>query len=130
MKYYDFGDNAIWTNRKGVQRRVAYLVMELINGVELLEFINECEQLDDSTIRYIFLQVANAIHQLHKAGIAHRDIKLENIMLTDDFRIKLIDLGYGLALDGRKENGLMKTRCGTFMYMAPEIQDRSRYYQG
>jgi len=68
-----------------VQRKVAYLVMELIKGVELLEFINECDMLDDSTIRFIFLQIVNVIHQLHRAGIAHRDIKLENIMLTEDF---------------------------------------------
>jgi p90 ribosomal S6 kinase len=51
-------------------------------------------------------------------------------MLTRDFEIKLIDLGYGLALDGRNETGFMKSRCGTYMYMAPEILDRTAYYQG
>ena len=55
MRYHEFEEDAVWTNGKGKQRKVAYLVMELIKGVELLEFINECEMLDDSTIRYIFL---------------------------------------------------------------------------
>lgn len=61
MRYHDFEQDAVWTNAKGVQRKVAYLVMELIKGVELLEFINECDSLDDSTIRYIFLQIVNVI---------------------------------------------------------------------
>merc|ERR1719222_888831 len=65
-------------------KKVCYIVMELIKGVELREFLNECDDLDDSTIRYIFHQVANAINQLHKAGIAHRDIKMDNMMITED----------------------------------------------
>lgn len=98
--------------------------MELLKGVELLEFLNESVDLDNSTLRYIFLQVGNILHQLHKAGIAHRDIKLENIMLTEEFEVKLIDLGYGLDLEGRTGSGFMKSRLGTYMYMAPEIQDK------
>ena len=130
MKYYDFAENATWTNRKGQSKQVCYLVMELLDGVELLEFLNEAEGLDDSILRYVFLQIANAVHQLHKAGIAHRDIKPENVMLTEDFEIKLIDLGFGLALAGRTGTSWMKTRKGTLMYMAPEIIDRATYYQG
>jgi len=130
MKYYDFQENATWTNRKGEGRQVCYLVMELLDGVELLEFLNECDELDDPTLRYIFLQVATAIHALHKAGIAHRDIKPENVMVTADFKIKIIDLGFGLALAGRTGSSWMKSRKGTPMYMAPEIIDRSTYYQG
>lgn len=98
--------------------------MDLLEGVELLDFLNECNEneiQDDSFFRYIFLKIGNAIHQLHKAGIAHRDIKLENIMITKDFDIKLIDFGYSFALAGRNEGGYMKSRVGTFMYMAPEV---------
>jgi serine/threonine protein kinase len=131
MKYHEFNEKAVWTNRKGDKKDVCYLVMELVKGVELLEFINEYEdKVSDSTIRYIFHKIANVIHQLHKAGIAHRDIKLENIMLTDDFDIKIIDLGYALALSGRSNSGFMKTRLGTYMYMAPEILDKTLQYQG
>ena len=128
MKYYDFAEKETWTNRKGESKQVSYLVMELLDGVELLEFLNETDGLDDSVLRYIFLQLANALHQLHKAGIAHRDIKPENVMLTEDFELKLIDLGFGLALAGRTGTSWMKTRKGTPMYMAPEIIDRSTYY--
>ena len=43
-------------------------------------------------------------------------------MLTSTFEIKIIDLGYGLALEGRNKNGFMTTYVGTPMYLAPEIR--------
>jgi serine/threonine protein kinase len=76
--------------------------MELLEGVELLEFLNECQDQEDSFIRYMFVEIGKGIHHLHKAGIAHRDIKPENIMITKDYKLKIIDLGYGLTLAGRK----------------------------
>lgn len=130
MKYYEFEEDAIWTTSKGKQKNVSYLVMELLEGVELLDFLNESQELDDTMLRYMFLQIGNAIHQLHKSGIAHRDIKPENIMLTSNFEIKIIDLGYGLALAGRDDSGFMKTICGTPMYMAPEVISVGNEYQG
>ena len=84
----------------------------------------------DKLIRYIFIQVANAIHQLHKGGVAHRDIKPENIILTRDYEVKIIDFGFSQALSGKKEQGFMTTKLGTPMYMAPEIHDRTIKYQG
>ena len=124
MKYHEFNGNAIWKKANGEEKQVSYLVMELLEGVELLEFIKTCEILEDNFIRYIFLQVGATIHQLHQKGIAHRDIKLENLMITKDFEIKLIDFGYALVLEGRDKGGYMKSRLGTPMYMAPEIFDK------
>ena len=78
----------MWIKSNGKKKPVCYVVMDLVDGVELLDFLSECNALElqqDSFLRYIFLKVGNAINQLHKAGIAHRDIKLENIMITKDF---------------------------------------------
>ena len=127
-KYYEFNHNATKTNKKGEEKQVVYLVMELVKGVELLEFINHCETMDDSFVRYIFLQVCTVIHKLHQAGIAHRDIKLDNIMITEDFQVKLIDFGYSLKLEGKRKDGYMKTKLGTAMYMAPEVSDKTVKY--
>ena len=55
---------------------------------------------------------------MHSNGIAHRDIKPENIMLTHDYKVKVIDLGYGVNMNVTEIN---RTRCGTSGYMAPEI---------
>ena len=102
MQYLDFQESAVWTNSKGVNKEVCFLVMELLEGVELLEFLNECQDQEDSFVRYMFVEIGKGIHHLHKAGIAHRDIKPENIMITTDYKLKIIDLGYGLTLAGRK----------------------------
>ena len=128
MQYLDFEESAIWVNSKNVRKEVCFLVMELLEGVELLEFLNECQDQDDSFVRYLYTQIAKGIYQLHKAGIAHRDLKPENIMLTTDYKIKIIDLGYGLTLSGRKQDGFTNTRLGTPMYMAPEIFDKTVPY--
>ena len=58
---------------------------------------------------------------MHQANIAHRDIKPDNVMVTRDFTIKLIDLDYGMELEGKKQEGYMHSKLGTAFYMAPEI---------
>jgi len=100
--------------------------MEVLEGIELLDFLNQfidknISELPDSQLRYIFLKIGDSINQLHKAGVAHRDIKLQNMMITQDYDIKLIDFGFGCQLSGKKGNGFMKTNLGTPMYKAPEV---------
>ena len=51
-------------------------------------------------------------------------------MITSDYSIKLIDLGFGQPLGGRTGTGYTNSRLGTPMYMAPEIRDRRVQYQG
>ena len=101
--------------------------MENCQGVELIEFLNQSKRQDDVFVRYIFHKIASALHQLHIAGVAHRDIKPENIILTENFDIKLIDLGYGISLSGRNQDGFNRTTLGTPMYMAPEIVNKQPY---
>ena len=44
MKYIEFNENATWQKKNGEQKQVCYLVMELLDGVELLELLNECQE--------------------------------------------------------------------------------------
>jgi len=57
-----------------------------------------------------------AINHMHSMGVAHRDIKPQNVMLTTDNQIKLIDFGLSKRMGGKKR---MKTYAGTPLYMAP-----------
>ena len=103
--------------------------MEYVNGVTLFDFFIKMNSQDDQYLRYIFRKVAFCLHKLHQQRIAHRDIKPENVMLTEDFEVKIIDLGYWIFLAGNHGNGFTSTQLGTNMYMAPEIVE-NKPYQG
>ena len=122
-KYYDLREDILY-KKNGVQKQVLCLVMEYVDGVTLFDFFIKMNSQEDLYVRYIFRKVAFCLHKLHKAGIAHRDIKPENVMLTENFEVKIIDLGYWIPLTGSHRNGFTSTQLGTDMYMAPEILEK------
>ena len=122
-KYYDLREDILF-KKNGIQKQVLCLVMEYVDGVTLFDFFIKMNSQEDSYVRYIFRKVAICLHKLHKAGIAHRDIKPENVMLTENFEVKIIDLGYWISLAGSYRNGFTSTQLGTDMYMAPEILEK------
>lgn len=79
---------------------------------------------DEDLSRSIFRQIVSAVDYCHFKDIAHRDIKLENIMIDANYSIKLIDFGFAtIVQDGRKS----RTFCGTPSYMAPELVRKEEY---
>ena len=79
--------------------------MEKIEGVNLMEFFNNAIEskmkLDDRHCRFIFSKIAQALHKFHVAGLAHRDVKPENIILTPVYDIKFVDFDCTTRLNGR-----------------------------
>ena len=107
------------------------LIQELVNGISLRDFYNKeiRNQKNISEKKYkiltlIFKQIFSAFDYIHKKNIFHRDIKLENILLTKNYEIKIIDFGFGLY---NPRNYLQKFFCGTPNYMAPEIIMKKEY---
>ncbi|XP_021102954.1 PAS domain-containing serine/threonine-protein kinase isoform X2 [Heterocephalus glaber] len=95
------------------------LVMEKHgSGLDLFAFIDQHPSLDEPLASYIFRQLVSAVGYLHSQGIIHRDIKDENIVIAEDFTIKLIDFGSAAYLERGK---LFHTFCGTIEYCAPEV---------
>lgn len=105
IKYFEFETEATYYKKNGFNKQVAFLVMEVIDGVDLIDFFNGIMITEEVYLRYVFRKVIEALNQLHVAGVAHRDIKPDNVMLTQKFDIKLVDLGYGIELTGRKNDG-------------------------
>ncbi|XP_059963386.1 PAS domain-containing serine/threonine-protein kinase isoform X2 [Mesoplodon densirostris] len=95
------------------------LVMEKHgSGLDLFAFIDRHPSLDEPLASYIFRQLVSAVGYLRSKSIIHRDIKDENIVIAEDFTIKLIDFGSAAFLERGK---LFYTFCGTVEYCAPEV---------
>lgn len=106
--------NAIYFNR------TYYIVVTpYYEGGTLYNYIldNKC-QVDNEIAKIIMLQILEGINHLHKLGIMHRDIKLDNIMLehlNNPQSVKIIDFGFATL---EKSN---LNKCGTPGYIAPEV---------
>lgn len=97
----------------------SYLVMEYVEGGELLEYIGKQGILDELTVVHLFRQIIAALLYCHRLHIHHRDLKPENILLDKaNFQIKLVDFGMAaLQPVGSK----LTTPCGSPHYAAPEV---------
>ena len=64
----------------------------------------------------------------HNSGVAHRDLKSENLLIHDeDFSLKIADFGLSGPIEGKDGSGYLKTISGTKSYNAPEIHQRQPY---
>ncbi len=102
-------------HRKGFKVRAVTLIMELVDATTLDQRL---PQTHAEAVR-IFLQVAKGLAHMHTRGFIHADIKPNNILVTEDSKVKIIDLGQGCAIDTVK-----KRIQGTPGYMAPEQAHR------
>ncbi|KAI1280868.1 Testis-specific serine/threonine-protein kinase 2 [Halotydeus destructor] len=101
----------------------AFIVMEhLINGTISRYLRNKGEPLSNVQAIKWTRQLSTAINYVHRQGWAHRDIKLENIGIDDQFNIKLMDFGFAVEsvnpVNG--DNIFSFTKCGSLPYVAPE----------
>ncbi|OWF38998.1 CBL-interacting protein kinase 10-like [Mizuhopecten yessoensis] len=101
-----------------------FLVMEYAPNGDLLEFVNRLDRLSEPDARRIFKQLLDIVNYLHENGVCHRDIKCENILLDDCYNIKLADFGFARRFP---ENRMVGTRCGSYVYTAPEVLTESKY---
>lgn len=82
----------------------AYIVMEYINGINLKEYLNNAGgKLPEATVLALMKPVLESLYQIHNSGLVHRDISPDNIMVTNDGKIKLIDFGSARGQSGESE---------------------------
>jgi len=95
-----------------------FISMVYIKGQSLKELIRD-KKLSLEEILRIAIQISEGLHNAHKKGITHRDIKSDNIMLTPEGIVKIMD--FGLAkLKGAPKLTRAETTTGTMQYMSPE----------
>ena len=97
---------------------VEYIVMELIDGITLKQYLQKKSVLDPSEVLDFTIQTAKALEHAHSKGIIHRDIKPQNIMLLKDGMIKVADFGIASLENTIEENN--GETVGSAHYIAPE----------
>ncbi len=110
----------------GVEDDIHYIVMELVSPRTLKDFIKEQKvYLNTETIVRIGLQIAEALQVAHDKGIVHRDIKPQNILMTEDGNVKVADFGIARAVT---TSTMVNTKeaIGSVHYSSPE-QSRAGY---
>ena len=109
-----------------------YIVMELIEGITLKQYLEKKINLNWRETLHFSMQIAKALEHAHSRGIVHRDIKPHNIMILKDGSIKVAD--FGLARVGSAQNTLTREALGSVHYISPEqakgarVDNRSDLY--
>ena len=110
-----------------VTERAVYLALELAEGGELYDQLEQVGKFTEAKARNFFKQLVDGVSYCHGMGVCHRDIKLENLLLSGDGTLKITDLGFSTQFT----NGPPKSVVGTALYVAPEVVLRDgREYNG
>ena len=127
VRLIDGGEGTL-TKDTGKKHAVQYLVLELVKYGELFDYIFFPQKgFGEEIGKYIFTQLIDGLDAVHKAGIVHRDMKTENIMLGENWQMKIADFGFSTKAEGKKGNGLLYTALGTASYAAPELLQKKPY---
>ncbi|MBE7181198.1 MAG: protein kinase, partial [Terriglobus roseus] len=136
------------------------IILEYASGGELFDYILNHRYLKDPAARRLFAQLVSGVGYLHKKGIVHRDLKLENLLLDRNRNIIITDFGFAntfnpidelgedverkigdkeyvrsqgldaVRADGHRRGDLMQTSCGSPCYAAPELVVSDGLYTG
>jgi serine/threonine protein kinase len=129
VKIFSFSFSAQYTNKKGITREVAYVLMDYCENGTLLSFIYKNGHFSEPIARFYFRQLVSAIEHCHSAGVFHRDLKPDNILLENNGNLKICDFGLSNVTTKKLEIELLTSPVGTLRYMAPEML-LGQAYQG
>ncbi|KAL9101461.1 MAG: hypothetical protein Q9163_003276 [Psora crenata] len=101
-----------------------YMLFEYVNGGQMLDYIISHGRLKEKQARKFGRQIASALDYCHRNSIVHRDLKIENILISKNGDIKIIDFGLSNLFSPRSH---LKTFCGSLYFAAPELLQARQY---
>merc|ERR1712187_189891 len=118
------GDSGVVEKPSGrIINNMVYLVMDYVQGGLLFDVCQSLAAMGEDAGRFFAHQMLDAIEYMHSNRVAHRDLKLENILIDERMNLKLADFGFACY----KNIDCLKSYRGTFTYMAPEIKEGRQY---
>ncbi|XP_063993448.1 serine/threonine-protein kinase MARK2-like isoform X1 [Diachasmimorpha longicaudata] len=107
-------------------KNMIYMVCEYANKGEIFDYIARYGRMGESRARATFAQILSAVEYCHSSGVAHRDLKAENLLLDAQMNVKIADFGFSNRfVPGER----LSTWCGSPPYAAPEVF-RGKHYAG
>ena len=101
-----------------------YMLFEYVNGGQMLDYIISHGRLKEKQARKFSRQIASALDYCHRNSIVHRDLKIENILISKTGDIKIIDFGLSNLFAPKTH---LKTFCGSLYFAAPELLQAKAY---
>jgi serine/threonine protein kinase, bacterial len=113
------GDGLVAVYDQGIDGQHPFLVMELIDGGTLRELLRERGPMPPHAVAAVLAPICRGLAAAHAAGLVHRDVKPENVLISDDGEVKIADFGLVRAV---AEAGITSTSVilGTAAYLSPE----------
>jgi len=105
-----------------------FSVMEYMSGGALKDHLDKVKVFSEKRAKFYAAEITLAVQFLHRHGILHRDLKLENVLVGSDGHCDIAD--FGLSKLGLFRHCKASTQCRTPFYMAPEIVKNLPYVQG
>lgn len=102
-----------------------FIVMQLCGSLTLNVFCRQFpeKKLNEEQAYALFSQIVKGVKYMHDHNVAHRDLKLTNILIDEEYTVKIIDFGFAC-----EANEKHRMYCGTPSYMAPEIVEKKLYF--
>jgi serine/threonine-protein kinase len=113
--------NVVAVFDQGNDDGTVFLAMELIPGHTLRDTIGKEAPLSVARTLALLEPVVSALASAHRAGLIHRDVKPENVLISDDGRIKVADFGLAKAMSATTQHTATGVLIGTVSYVAPEL---------
>ena len=104
----------------GQDRGLYYMVMELVEGITLKDYIEKKGKLSAKETISISIQMVTGIQAAHNCHIIHRDIKPQNIIISKDGKVKVTDFGIARATTSTATQAVTTTVMGSVHYTSPE----------
>ena len=120
----DYGSNGNIVKLSGREYNdKVYIVLEYVKGYLLYDLCQKFVCFGEDYGRFFMKQLVEALEHMQSNNVAHRDLKLENILIDEDLNLKITDFGFATYKDITSLNSFR----GSKTYMAPEIKENKTY---